>query len=97
MTTYNSDIVALVGVVDGINTTFTTPSNFVPGTSRIIINGQVYEPNDSEFGWSEIDNETIELTNAPLTGDVLQAFYQNLDTSSELLQGSPIDPTGTYT
>ena len=60
---------------DGSTTTFTTPDPFVPGSFRLIRNGQVYESDDPTFGWSEVDVTTVELTEAPDTGEVLQAFY----------------------
>lgn len=96
---YDSVIVPLSGTVDGANTTFTTPSKYVSGTIKLIINGQVYEPNEDDYGWSETDDETIEINTAPLTGDVVQAFYKDKDslhegTAFDNVKGSPFHPQG---
>ena len=86
-------IKALSGTVNGVNKTFTTPSKYIAGTLRAIANGQSYESDDTRWGWTEIDDETIEFTNAPVAGDVLQAFYQD---KSSLVEGSPFHPGGLY-
>lgn len=78
----------LIGVVDGLNTTFTTPSPFVSGTLKVIVNGLVYDSSDDYFGWTEVNEEEITMLNAPLTGYVLQAFYQEAEP-----QGSPFHPS----
>ncbi len=95
---HESKILALVGVVDGANRTFTTPTQYTAGTLRVVWNGQVYEPDDDLKGWLEIDNQTIETTIAPKTGDVLQAFYNDFEPASTVpidqVKGSPFHPTG---
>lgn len=94
---YNSVIRELAGIVDGVNRTFTTPSKYVTGTIKVVWNGQVYEDTDDRTGWTEIDDETIELTEAPLVDDVLQAFYQDKDSQHlglDSVVGSPFDPNG---
>jgi len=72
-----SVIKGLIGDVNGVNTTFSTPTVYTSGTIRVIVNGQVYEPNDDEYGWSEINTSTIQMSKAPLEDDVVQAFYQD--------------------
>lgn len=97
MAYYNSVLVVLAGSVDGVNRVFTTPSRFVSASVRAVVNGQVYESDDDNYGWTELTDQTIEFTNAPLTGDVVQAFYQDLQSEHpDLLnvRGSPFDPNG---
>ncbi len=94
---YNSVLLPLTGTVDGVNKQFATPSAFVADSIRVVINGQVYEPDDDRKGWTELTDITIELIEAPRAGDVLQAFYQ--DKYSEHLglddvRGTPFDPNG---
>lgn len=96
---YNSIVVVLSGACDGSNRTFETPSKYVSGTLRLIMNGQVYEQNDDRKKWTEIDDRTIRLEIAPRTGDVLQAFYQDKNSQHwglDVIQGSPFDPRGIY-
>lgn len=81
-------IVTLIGTIDGVNRTFTTPSPFTAGTIRLIINGLIYSASDDYFGWSEVNDEQIDMFNAPPTGYILQAFYQEAEP-----QGSPFHPS----
>lgn len=88
---------ALIGTVDSANKAFTTPSRFVTDSIRVMVNGQVYEPDDDNYGWTETGDQSIEFDNPPWVNDILQAFYQDLDTEGISLQnvvGSPFDPTG---
>jgi hypothetical protein len=95
---YNSKIVALSGLVNGVNKQYSTPDRFVAGTLRVVWNGQVYEPDDTKWGWSETSDQSIELINAPRTGDVMQAFYQDKTAAGQIgvegVKGSPFHPTG---
>jgi len=97
---HESVIKALTGAVDGVNKVFETPTRFVAGTLRVVWNGQVYEPDDDKWGWTETSDVLIELKQAPRTGDVIQAFYQDKDTAGQLgiddVRGSPFHPTGLY-
>lgn len=74
---------------DGAITNFTTPDLFASGSFRLIRNGQVYEPDDPTFGWTELDNQTVQLNEAPEAGEVVQAFYTVLRSD-----GSFQDPAG---
>jgi len=97
MSLYNSVLEKLNGTVDGVNKSFETPTKFVYGTIKIIVNGQIYEPDDENFGWIETSDSSIDLETAPIVGDVLQAFYQDLDTEHLGLNnviGTPFDPDG---
>ncbi len=94
---YNSVLRELSGAVNGLNKTFLTPSKYVETTIRVIVNGQVYEYDDEQYGWIEIDDETIEMFEAPVATDVMQAFYQDLDSEHlglDNVKGSPFDPNG---
>jgi len=66
----------LTGAIDGVNTVFTAPDQFAPGSFRIIWNGVVYDPSDDDHGFAETGPNEITTTNPPLAGDVLQGFYQ---------------------
>ncbi len=81
-----STIRALSGTANGINKVFTTPTEYQAGSLRLVWNGQVYEPTDSIFGWTETGTNEITLTTAPRAGDVLQAFYRDFT-------GTTVDPT----
>jgi hypothetical protein len=99
MTDYHeSKVVALAGVPNGGTKQFTTPSAFVAGSFRLVLNGQVYEPADDKFGWAEISDSIVELTTAPRAGDVLQGFYQELAAVPGVgnVKGSPFHPSDSY-
>lgn len=80
----------LVETPNGVRTTFTTQDPFAAGSFRLVRNGDTYEPDDDRFGWSETDQQTVELIEAPETGEVLQGFYTLLTSC-----GTPFDPGGT--
>lgn len=77
---------------------FYTPTPFKAGTFRLVWNGQVYEPDDDRFGWTELTNQSIQTTRKPRTDDVLQGFYQDEAGSGipdvDNVVGSPFDPNG---
>lgn len=100
MANYNSIVVAVSGLVNGVNTLFATPSRYMSTTIRMIVNGQIYEPDDDSFGWVEISDIMIQFFNAPQIGDVIQAFYLDKDsegTEISDVQGTPFDPNGILT
>lgn len=102
MTDYHeSKLIGMIGLVNGSNREFSTPSKFVADSFRLIWNGQVYEASDGKWGWTETSDQTIELVTAPRTGDVLQGFYQDKDVSGQLgldnVKGSPFHPSDLYT
>ena len=76
MFNYAENIRDLEGDVDGVNTDFTSPTPFVPGAIRVIVNGVVYSPSDAQWGYSELNNTTIRMVTAPLTGYKMQIFYR---------------------
>lgn len=97
MPLYNAILVPLIGTVDSVNKGFSTPSRYVAGTIKVMVNGQTYEPSDDNYGWTELTDISIEFTNPPWVGDILQAFYNDLDSEGISLQnvvGTPFDPSG---
>jgi len=96
---YNSRIEVLTGAVDGVNRQFSTPSRFIAGRIRVIWNGQVCEPNDGRWGWTELTDQSIEFDHrSPRVGDVIEAHYLEKDTAGQIgvegVVGSPFDPNG---
>ncbi len=92
---HESVIQALTPVPNGVNKVFTSTNKYVPGSFRLVWNGQVYEANDTRHGWAEnIDEQSVTLTKAPRVSDVLQAFYQDQTTASPGVVGvgSPFAP-----
>lgn len=81
----------LAGTVNGSNKDFTTSTPYVAGTIRVFVNGISYSPSDAQWGYSELDDTTIRMTTAPLSGYIMQAFYRE-----QIAEGSPFHPTGSY-
>jgi len=81
---------------NGIVTDFATPTAYKAGSIRVFLNGVEYEPTDEKWGWTELNQFQVRLTNAPRTGDVLAAFYQAKDAAEVLgledVRGSPFNP-----
>lgn len=71
-----SRVDTLIGAIDGVNTTFTTPSNFQSGSFRLIWDGIIYPPDDAVYGYSETGSQTIQTVTAPTVGTVLQGLYE---------------------
>lgn len=61
----------LLGVVDGVNVTFTTSSSFVPETIEVYWQGQKLDPGQ----YANIGNATIQLAFSPPIGSVITASY----------------------
>ena len=68
-------IETMIGTIGGGNQTFTTPDDFIPGSFRLIWNGQVYDSADDRHGWTETDVDEILTDKAPRPNDVLLGFY----------------------
>lgn len=71
---------AAIGVIDGVNTDFSTSSRYVTGSTAIFLNGQLLR-SDYANGWTETDPENglFTMNEAPLAGDVVQVFYLDAD------------------
>lgn len=97
MTDYHeSKIVPLIGVADGVNRTFDTPTAFVSGTIKVFFNGVEYHGADDRKGWTEVTDSRILMDEAPRANDYLEAFYQELSTVPGIgnVVGTPFDPDG---
>lgn len=60
------------GVVDGVNTVFTTVNSYQPAKTYLYINGQKLE-NGSDY--TESDDKEVTFTFPPKVGDVLFIQY----------------------
>lgn len=69
-------IYELVGAVDGVNRTYTVPTQFELGSFRPIVNGIVYSESDEQWGVDELNVTTVRFFIAPKVGFVLQGFYR---------------------
>lgn len=63
-----------IGVVNGLNTNFQTPSVYQSGTLRVFLNGQLIRDTDSD-GPTETGADTFDLGLPPLTGDTVRVRY----------------------
>lgn len=61
----------LIGVIDGVNATFTTAHNFVPETLEVFWQGQKLDPDQ----YTNISNNTVQLAISPPIGSVLTSSY----------------------
>jgi hypothetical protein len=93
---HESKIVKMIGNPNGATTQFSTPTSFVSGTIRVIVNGQVYESDDDKWGWLEVNDNLVDFTSPPRLGDILEAFYQELSAVPGIgnVRGTPFDPSG---
>lgn len=66
----------LSGITNGSNRLFTAPEAFLPGSTRLIWNGQVYQASDERHGFAETAANQITTTYAPRTGDELLLLYR---------------------
>lgn len=64
------------GPVDGVNTSFTTATPYVPGTLAVYLNGQLKSAALAD-GWLETSpaSGSFDLKVAPQVGDIVQVFY----------------------
>jgi hypothetical protein len=59
-----------LGVVDGVNREFYSPSYYGPGSIRVFVDGVMIGENDTE-AWEERGGKLVELREAPLPGSVV--------------------------
>lgn len=64
------------GLVDGVNTTFHVSVAYLGGTLAVFLNGQLKRASFAD-GWVESSPSTgfFQMKEAPLDGDVVQAFF----------------------
>lgn len=75
-------IVLAQGLIDGVNTVFTTSEPYVAGSTAYIYNGRIHSSTlargpDNAFGYIELDPDagSIQVDIPPEEGDVVQIFY----------------------
>jgi hypothetical protein len=59
------------GLIDGVNRSFTTTSQYQAGTLDVWLNGQLLKP----FEWTETGSNSFQLAVAPEIGDTVQVYY----------------------
>lgn len=62
----------LVGVVDGVNSSFTTSFNFDPDTTIVFINGVKQR---KPIHYNTVGSNTVIFSDSPLAGDLLEINY----------------------
>lgn len=63
-----------IGIVNGVNRDFRTPSPYVPGSVVVYLNGfSKVQTNDD--GWDEQGYDKVRLKEAPAVGDTVQLYY----------------------
>ena len=65
---------SIVGTKNGSNKVFNVTSDFVPGTTRVFVNGLRYTPG-AIYDYLETANNQITFTNAPDAGDIIIVEY----------------------
>lgn len=63
-----------IGVINGFNTAFSTPSSYQSGTLRVFLNGQLIGPGDDD-GPTETGADSFSVGLPPVTGDNLRVRY----------------------
>lgn len=62
------------GLVNGVNTVFTTSGSYVPGSVRVFRNGLLSRQEDTD-GWVELGAKKFRMNETPKIGDVLRVYY----------------------
>jgi hypothetical protein len=89
-------LVPAIGAIDGVNKDFATPTQFIPGTTRVFHNGVLLDPSgdDTDFdgdGWTEqSDNLTIRMNFPPRTDDTMFIYYEDTSMGGGMPGGVPI-------
>ena len=80
---------APTGAIDGANTLFKAPHNYVPGSVSYYLNGLLQQPTGVR-GWTETNPTLglVTLNEAPLPGDGVQFAY----TTNEVVYVNPDKP-----
>lgn len=63
------------GVIDGFNTVFSTPVDYVAGSLRVFVNGFV-QMKGFDDGWIELASPKFMLKIAPIVGDTVTAYFK---------------------
>lgn len=80
----------LAGVIDGVNTVFTSSVAYTPGTSAVFLNGQLKRITYDD-GWTETSPPagTITMMEPPDLLDVVQMFYLDTSPPAVVVQAGP--------
>ena len=62
------------GPVNGANKTYYVAADYLPGSTRVYLNGVLKEPSLVN-GHTELGGKKINLKEAPETGDVVRIYY----------------------
>ena len=65
----------LSGTVNGSNTAFDTSTTYVAGSIHVFRDGQLMAGGGADY--TETDTNTVTFTTAPVTGSLIQAWYQH--------------------
>lgn len=70
----NPRIADAVGLVDGVNKDFTTPTDFTSGSLEVFLNGILLRRQDDD-GWIETGTNAFQLKETPQPLDLIRVFY----------------------
>ena len=63
-----------IGVVNGVNQDYRTPSPYVPGSVVMFLNG-LARKQAADDGWTEEGYDRVRMKQAPKTGDHVEVYY----------------------
>ena len=63
-----------VGAINGVNKTFFVAADYLPGSTRVYLNGVLLLPT-LQNGHTELGGRKINLKEAPEMGDVVRVYY----------------------
>jgi hypothetical protein len=66
-----------MGPIDGVNKSFTVSAMYVPGSLQVWLNGLLLRK-DYDDGWTEQGWNKFKMKEAPIPGDVVQAYFRPL-------------------
>lgn len=64
-----------IGLVDGVNDTFTTPQAYATGSLRVGVPLLQFQ-GAPEAGWTELGSNRFKLNTPPKPGDLVFAYYR---------------------
>ena len=77
-----------IGTIDGVNTDFTTPSPYYPGTLFAYLNGLLVQQAGDE-GPIELGANAVRMRDAPRPGDTLHFYYDTQPPTGGAILGPP--------
>jgi len=67
-------ILSAIGIVNGINCDFRTPSPYVPGSVVVYVSG-LSRVQSNDDGWDETGYDKFRMKEAPQPGDRVSVYY----------------------